>query len=133
MPRYPNPPDDGPPTKEELTILWLLWEHGAGTTRDIRDDLAGAGHSRAVNTVGRLLAAMEAKGLLVARDDRRPRRYLPAMSQAEMQQRLVTDLVNAAFRGLPAALVKALLATPLSTDDLLDIRKAVRDRFEAVD
>ncbi|MFW6145776.1 MAG: BlaI/MecI/CopY family transcriptional regulator [Planctomycetota bacterium] len=116
-----------------MTILWLLWEHGAGTTRDIRDDLAGAGHSRAVNTVGRLLAAMEAKGLLVARDDRRPRRYLPAMSQAEMQQRLVTDLVNAAFRGLPAALVKALLATPLSTDDLLDIRKAVRDRFEAVD
>jgi len=135
MPRYPDPPDDGRPTKEELTILRLLWEHGPGTARDIRDTLARAGHSRAVNTVGRLLSAMEAKGLLTLDTLRapRPRRYLAAMSQEQVQQQLVADFVNTAFDGLPAALVKALLATPLSVDDLVDIRKAVRDRFERGD
>ncbi|MFW6145777.1 MAG: BlaI/MecI/CopY family transcriptional regulator [Planctomycetota bacterium] len=120
----------GGPTDGELMILRMLWEHGPGTARDLHDDLDAAGHPRAPTTIHRFLKIMTAKGLIDREGPLRPYRYRPVWSQAQIQQKLVSDLRDRVFLGDPAALAEALLATPLTDDHLAAIRQALDARLQ---
>ncbi len=56
--------------------------------------------------------------------------YQAAIPEAQMQQRLVADLLNRAFGGAARKLVAALTASDISDEELADIRQLLNEQGE---
>ena len=110
------------PTDGELEILRVLWSHGPGTVREVHETLA-ARKSTSYNTTLKLLQIMHEKGLVVRDESRRPQVYRAAVPEAQMQKRLVADLLRRAFGGSARKLVAALTAGDISDEELGEIRQ----------
>jgi BlaI family transcriptional regulator, penicillinase repressor len=113
------------PTDGELAILRVLWGRGAGTVRDVYDELRG---HRAIGytTVLKLMQIMTEKKLLVRDERQRTHVYRARLPQTQTQRQLVSDLMEKAFGGSARALVlQALSARKASPQELAEIRALV--------
>ncbi|MFV8754588.1 BlaI/MecI/CopY family transcriptional regulator [Nannocystaceae bacterium ST9] len=116
------------PTPAELAILEVLWARGPATVREVHEALEqrGTGYT----TVLKLMQIMAGKGLLHRDERQRSHVYAPTIAQADVQGRLVDELVERAFAGSTSALVmRALGQRPASDEELAQIR-ALLDQIE---
>jgi predicted transcriptional regulator len=114
------------PTDAELAILRILWSRGPSTVRDVA---AAMGREEAYTTVLKLLQIMADKRLVRRDESARTHVYEAAHSETEMQQHLVTDLLDRAFDGSAATLVmRALSARKTSAKDLEEIRRLLKTK-----
>ena len=114
------------PTDAELAILRILWTRGPSTVRDVAVEM---GREGAYTTVLKLLQIMTDKQLVRRNESARTHIYEAAHSEEQMQQHLVTDLLDRAFDGSAATLVmRALSAKKTSAKDLADIRKLLKSK-----
>jgi BlaI family penicillinase repressor len=116
------------PTPAELAILEVLWARGPATVREVHEALEqrGTGYT----TVLKLMQIMAGKGLLHRDESQRSHVYAPAIAQADVQGRLVDELIDRAFAGSASALVvRALGQRAASEEELAEIR-ALLDRLE---
>jgi BlaI family penicillinase repressor len=114
------------PTDAELGILRILWTRGPSTVRDIATDM---GREDAYTTVLKLLQIMTDKQLVRRNESARTHIYEAAHSEEQMQQHLVTDLLDRAFDGSAATLVmRALSSKKTSAKDLAEIRKLLKSK-----
>jgi BlaI family penicillinase repressor len=114
------------PTDAELGILRILWSRGPSTVRDVA---AAMGREGAYTTVLKLLQIMTDKALVRRDESERTHVYEAAHSETQMQQHLVSDLVDRAFEGSAATLVmRALSARKTSAKDLAEIRKLLKSK-----
>ena len=119
-------PPSRKPTDAELAILRILWSRGPSTVRDVATEM---GREGAYTTVLKLLQIMTDKQLVRRDESSRTHVYEAAHSEAQMQQHLVTDLLDRAFNGSAAALVmRALSATKTSPKDLAEIRRLLKTK-----
>ena len=118
------------PTTSELEILDILWEKKSATVRDIHDEISKR-KPTAYTTVLKLLQIMHEKGL-VRRDEKgKAHIYRTARSQEQTQKRLVSDLLEKAFRGSALKLVQHVLETkPATSEELAAIRRLIREAEE---
>ena len=121
------------PTDAELEILRVLWRLGPSTVRQVHEVITAGQKQTTFNTTLKLLHIMFGKGLVTREDVRRPHIYQAAIPEAEMQQRLVSDLLERAFGGAARKLVAALTATNISDDELADIRRFLNEHGERSD
>jgi BlaI family penicillinase repressor len=114
------------PTDAELAILRILWTRGPSTVRDVAVEM---GREEAYTTVLKLLQIMTDKELVRRNESARTHIYEAAHSEAQMQQHLVTDLLDRAFDGSAATLVmRALSSKKTSAKDLAEIRKLLKSK-----
>lgn len=114
------------PTDAELAILRILWTRGPSTVREIAMDM---GREEAYTTVLKLLQIMTDKQLVRRNESARTHIYEASHSEAQMQQHLVTDLLDRAFHGSAATLVmRALSSKKTSAKDLAEIRKLLKSK-----
>jgi predicted transcriptional regulator len=117
-------PPNRKPTEAELAILRILWSRGPSTVRDVATEM---GREGAYTTVLKLLQIMTDKQLVRRDESARTHVYAAAHSEEQMQQHLVTDLVDRAFDGSAATLVmRALSAKKTSAKDLAEIRRLLK-------
>jgi BlaI family penicillinase repressor len=118
------------PTTSELEILDILWEKKSATVRDIHDEISKR-KPTAYTTVLKLLQIMHEKGL-VRRDEKgKAHIYRTARSQEQTQKRLVSDLLEKAFRGSALKLVQHVLETkPATSEELAAIKRLIREAEE---
>lgn len=102
------------PTEAELAILRVLWDQGPSTVRQVQETLTRA-RPTGYTTVLKLLQIMWEKGLVMREDSKRTHIYRARYSQQRTQRQLVTDLLDRAFGGSPAALVMQALASKRAT------------------
>ena len=121
------------PTDAELEILRVLWSLGPSTVRQVHEVVTAGEKQTTFNTTLKMLHIMFAKGLVTRQDARRPHVYQAATPEAEMQQRLVSDLLDRAFGGAARKLVAALTATHISAEELADIRRFLNEHGERSD
>ena len=121
------------PTDAELEILRVLWRLGPSTVRQVHEVITAGEKQTTFNTTLKLLHIMYGKGLATREDVRRPHVYQAAIPEAEMQQRLVSDLLERAFGGAARKLVAALTATDISDEELADIRRLLNEHAERSD
>jgi predicted transcriptional regulator len=121
------------PTDGELEILRVLWRLGPSTVRQVHEVITAGEKRTTFNTTLKLLHIMFEKGLVTREDARRPHIYQAATPEAEMQQRLVSDLLQRAFGGAARKLVAALTATDISDEELADIRRLLNEHGERSD
>ena len=111
------------PTDAELGILSVLWNRGPSTVRDVADAM---GRQESYTTILKLLQIMTDKGLVTRDQSERSHVYTAAMSQAQTQKQLVTDLIARAFDGSAATLVlHALSSGRASPEELAEIRTLI--------
>ena len=120
------------PTDAELAILRVLWSRGPSTVREVADAMR---HKGAYTTVLKTLQIMTDKGLVRRDEAMRTHVYEAAVSEAQTQTQLVTDLLHRAFDGSAAKLVLRALessrATPKEIAEiraLLDARRREKSR-----
>lgn len=119
-------PPSRKPTDAELAILRILWTRGPSTVRDIATDM---GREEAYTTVLKLLQIMTDKQLVRRNESARTHIYEAAHSEEQMQQHLITDLLERAFDGSAATLVmRALSSKKTSAKDLAEIRKLLKSK-----
>lgn len=118
------------PTRAELEILDILWDLKKATVREVYDVISSR-RSTAYTTVLKLMQIMQAKGLVVRDEKGKAHVYRPKSSQQNTQKKLVTSLLDKAFRGSALSLVQHVLETkPTTRAELAEIRRLI-DEAEA--
>ena len=82
-----------------------------------------AAKGTAYNTTLKLMQIMHEKGLAARDESHRPQVYSAGIPESQMQQHLVSDLLQRAFGGSARKLVAALTATDLSEAEREEIRR----------
>jgi predicted transcriptional regulator len=115
------------PTAAELEILDVLWQKKKATVREVHDEI-NARRPTAYTTVLKLMQIMLEKGLVRRDPQGKAHIYRPAQSQQQTQKRLVSDLLDKAFRGSALKLVQHVLETkPATADELAEIRRMINE------
>ena len=111
------------PTEMELAILRVLWERGPSTVRDIYE-IVRKNRDSGYTSILKLLQIMIDKGLVTRDDTSRSHIYRPLVSEAQVQQQIVTRMLNDAFGGSAKKLVmQALSVKKSSQDEIAEIRR----------
>ena len=115
------------PTSAELEILDVLWQKGNATVRDVHDEI-NARRPTVYTTVLKLMQIMLEKGLVRRDSQGKAHIYRPTQSRQPTQKRLVSELLDKAFRGSALKLVQHVLETkPASPEELAEIRRMINE------
>jgi BlaI family transcriptional regulator, penicillinase repressor len=122
MPRRPS----GQPTKVELEILHLLWEHGPCPLGQIHDAVSSQS-DRSYSTTRKMIQVMRDKGLVTCDESDRPQIYAAAKSKEQTQLNLLKDLAQRAFGGSTKRMVMSLLSTEqVSIEDVREMQQIIK-------
>ena len=122
MPRWPS----DQPTKVELEILNLLWEHAPCPLGQIHEAVS-ASSDRTYSTTRKMIQVMRDKGLIACDESVRPQLYAAAKSRERTQLGLLEDLARRAFGGSSKKLVMSLLsAKRVSLEDVRKMQQIIR-------
>lgn len=118
------------PTEAELKLLRALWAKGPATVREICDEL-NRERAYGYTTVLKLFQIMYSKGLVLREEAGRAHLYRAAISQDDMQSRMLRDLSARLFSGSAAQLALHALSMEAATANDLDEIRAIIDRKRA--
>ena len=114
------------PTEFELEILKVLWKSSPQTVRDIRDGMAESGRDSAHTSVITMLNIMVDKGYLDKKKDGKSYLYWPVVSEPDVSQRMLGDMVSRVFDGSAKRLVLNLIdGEEIEEQELLELRKLI--------
>ena len=113
-------------TRLELRIMEALWQHGAGSVREIQESLPAKGRP-AYTTVQTILTRLEAKNAVRrAKKISNAHIYEAVITRGAEQRRLVDELL-AFFGGRAAPLMSHLVESgQLTLKDVEEARKALK-------
>lgn len=114
------------PTKAELEILKVIWEHGTSTVRFVNDKL---NEQREVNytTTLKLMQIMVDKGILKRDESSMKHTYSLAEEEQETKAHLLEKFVDTVYRGSASKLVMQLLGhKKTSKQELQEIRDLLK-------
>lgn len=115
------------PTKSELEILQVLWQHGPSTVRFVNDTLNESLREVNYSSTLKLMQIMLDKGLLLREVDGKNHIYRPTEDQEITQARVIKGLATIAFGGSPASLaLRALGSGATSTEELEQIKMLIK-------
>jgi len=115
------------PTKAELEILQVLWQHGPSTVRFVNDKL---NEQRDVNYTStlKLMQIMAEKGSLKRDESQMKHIYHVAEAKEKTQHQLLNRFVDSVYQGSASKLVMQLLGNKKASKEELDsIRKMLDD------
>jgi BlaI family transcriptional regulator, penicillinase repressor len=114
------------PTKVELEILHLLWQHGPCALGQIHDAVS-VNSDRAYSTTRKMIQVMRDKGIVVCDDSSRPQLYAAAASKEQTQLNLLEDLAKRVFDGSTKKLVMSLLsAERVTIEEVREMQRLVQ-------
>lgn len=112
--------------EREADVMKALWELGSGTVTEVRAHLPVG---LAYTTVLTILRNLQEKGFVEPVVEGRAHRYIPLVSEAEVQSSALGRLVKSLFRGSPDELVAHLLGSHALTPSQLErVRRLVNER-----
>jgi len=97
------------PTKSELEILQVLWQHGPSTARFINDYLNKEKREVIYMSTLKLMQIMLEKGLLKKDDSKMTHVYRAAVEEGKTKGALLDKVVDNLFNGSAAGLMMQLL------------------------
>lgn len=107
----------------QLAVMRALWSEREATTATVHE-LMGKPRSLAYTTVATLLSRLEKRGLVRSHKNGRERVFEPLVTEADVRQDMVSDLVSKLFRGDPRELVSHLVSdAEFDRSDLQTIRR----------
>ena len=106
-------------------IMSVLWERGEATTAAVHEALRSE-RGLALTTIATMLRKMEDKGVVAHRAEGRQFVYRPIVTESEIRQSMVGELVQRLFDGDPNALVAHLVSEhEIDPGELAALRRRV--------
>jgi BlaI family transcriptional regulator, penicillinase repressor len=116
------------PTDLELEILKILWQHGPGSVRQVREALAPTrklAHTSVITTMN----IMTEKGYLERDSDETPYIFRAKVTQDSVCKRMLRDLVHRAFGGSTVAVMLNLLdSSQLEEKEIAELRQRLNHK-----
>jgi predicted transcriptional regulator len=120
----PKNPDPKLLTETELELMTHLWRLGEGSVSDVLTALPTS-RNLAYTSVSTILRILEQKGVLTNRKEGRGHVYIPLIKKTEYEAKTLRHVVDRVFDGTPVALVKQLVNSGLSAEELREMRKLI--------
>jgi BlaI family penicillinase repressor len=112
----------------ELDVLKVLWDREQATVREVLETLRSAGRQWSYATVATLLDRLEPQGVVTSDRSELAFVYRPVISNAEVRQKRVGNLVDKLYQGEPGLLVLHLLKShPLAPDQAKEVRALLEE------
>ncbi|MGH1366574.1 MAG: BlaI/MecI/CopY family transcriptional regulator [Calditrichia bacterium] len=112
----------------QMQIMRIIWAEGEASAACVHEKL-NRFRPLATTTVATILSRLEKRGLLKHRAQSRQYLYSACVSEGEVKQSMVGDLLNRLFRGDVKAMVNHLVSeSEINNSDLEDIRRLIEER-----
>jgi BlaI family penicillinase repressor len=119
-----------PVSEAELEVLKVLWEHPAGTVREINAHLQRVGRRWAYTTVQTLLQRLESKGYVESERSGAAHVFRAAVSREQMVSLRLRELADQLCDGTSSPLLLALVEdSRLTADEVRELRRLL-DQLE---
>ena len=105
--KKPEPASE--PTKSELEILQVLWQHGPSTVRFVNDTLNEQKREVQYTSTLKLMQIMVEKGLLHRDESQMKHVYRPALEEGKAKSALLERFVNTLYNGSASSLMMHLI------------------------
>jgi BlaI family penicillinase repressor len=114
------------PTELELQILKVLWRQSPLLARDVQDALAAAGRDLAKTSIITTLNTMVVKRYLSRAMQGNMYLFSPKISESEVGDRVLGDVVDRVFDGSTSAVILKLFdVKEVDADELKELRKII--------
>jgi BlaI family transcriptional regulator, penicillinase repressor len=118
------------PTKSELEILQVIWQHGPSTVRFVNDQLNELKREVQYTSTLKLMQIMTEKGLLNRDESQMKHIYSSADDEAKTKTLLLDKFVDTLYDGSASQLMMQLLGNKKTTRKELD---AIRELLKKMD
>jgi BlaI family transcriptional regulator, penicillinase repressor len=118
------------PTKSELEILQVLWEHGPATVRFVNDKLNEQKRAVQYTSTLKLMQIMSEKGILKRDESNMKHIYMPAMEEQKTKGFLLERFVDSMYNGSASSLMMQLLGNKKTSKKEL---QAIKDLLKKLD
>jgi BlaI family transcriptional regulator, penicillinase repressor len=115
------------PTKSELEILQVLWQHGPGTVRFVNDRLNEDKREVQYASTLKLMQIMAEKGLLIRDESQVKHIYSAASEEYKTKNLLIDRFVDTLFNGSATSLMLHLLGNKKASQKELDELRKLLD------
>ena len=116
------------PTELELEIMKIVWRDESCSVRHVREQLSGF-RDLAHNSVMTMMAIMKDKGYLKRRKYPKGYIYKPNVTQEDITQGMLGDIVDRAFHGSSMAVMVHLLETgDIDEKGLAELRNLIQQK-----
>lgn len=115
------------PTKSELEILQVLWQHGPGTVRFVNDRLNEDRREVQYASTLKLMQLMAEKGLLIRDESQVKHIYSAASEEYKTKSLLIDRFVDSLFNGSASSLMLHLLGNKKTSQKELDELRKLLD------
>src|SRR6478735_6108719 len=92
------------PTRSELEILQVLWQHGPSTVRFVNDQLNEQKRAVQYTSTLKLMQIMVDKGLLTRDESQMKHVYIPAVGEQQTKGLLLDRFVETMYKGSASSL-----------------------------
>ncbi len=118
------------PTKSELEILQVLWEHGPSTVRFVNDTLNEQKRSVQYTSTLKLMQIMVDKKLLTRDESQMKHIYIPAEAEQVTKNFLLERFVETMYKGSASSLMMQLLGNKKTSKKELEAIKELIKKME---
>jgi BlaI family transcriptional regulator, penicillinase repressor len=123
-------PSHPEPTKSELEILKVLWQHGPSTVRFVNDQLNEATREVQYTSTLKLMQIMVEKGLLNRDESQMKHVYSAAVEETKTKSLLVDRFVDSLFNGSASSLMQQLLGNKKTSKKELEAIKELINKMD---
>lgn len=119
------------PTELELQILKVLWQDSPLLAREVQATLAETGRELAKTSVITTLNTMVEKKYLKRKKDGNTYLFSPKISEDEVSNRVLGDVVDRVFDGSTASVVMKLFdVRDIDEEELKELRRAINRKLK---
>ena len=119
------------PTELELQILKVLWQQSPLLAREVQATLAEEGRELAKTSVITTLNTMVEKKYLKRKKDGNTYLFSPQISEDEVSNRVLGDVVDRVFDGSTASVVMKLFdVREIDDEELKELRRAINRKLK---
>jgi predicted transcriptional regulator len=119
---------DAEPTRTELAILQVLWQHGPSTVRFVHDTLNETKESVQYTSTLKLMQVMTEKGMLTRDETNMKHIYKAAMEERTTKGSLLNRFIDSMYHGSVSNMMVALLGNEkTSAEDLQKVKELLNN------
>ena len=118
------------PTKTEMDVLQILWQHGPSTVRFVHDKLNEQKEAVIYTSTLKLMQVMREKGMLDRDDSQMKHVYSAALPEDKVKGNMLGRFVDSMFNGSASNLMVALLGNDKTSDEELKKMKELLQKLE---
>ncbi len=118
------------PTRSEMDVLQILWQHGPSTVRFVHDTLNEQKEAVQYTSTLKLMQVMAEKGMLTRDESNMKHIYSAALEEKKTKGTILTKFVDSMYEGSVSNLMVALMGNDKTSKKELEVLKEMLKKLD---